>query len=44
MSSVIGVVVRNHSQARLFKANRMSIVSEIADQVNPHARSESGDR
>ncbi len=38
MSSVIGIVVCNHSQARLFKANQMSIVSEIADQVNPQAR------
>lgn len=38
MSSVIGIVVCNHSQVRLFKANNMSIVSEIADQVNPQAR------
>ena len=38
MSSVIGIVVCNHSQARLFKANSMAIVSEIADQVNPQAR------
>jgi len=38
MSSVIGVVVCNHSQARLFKANNMSIVSELSDLVNPDAR------
>ena len=38
MSSMIGVVVCNHYQARLFKANPMSIVSEVADWVNPDAR------
>lgn len=38
MSSTVGVIVCNHSRARLFKANAMSFVSELADQVNPAAR------
>lgn len=38
MSTVIGVIVCNHSRARLFKANAASLVSELADQVNPAAR------
>lgn len=38
MSTTIGVIVCNHSRARLFKANGMSLVSELSDQVNPAAR------
>ncbi|MFZ5653624.1 MAG: host attachment protein [Pseudomonadota bacterium] len=38
MSSTIGVIVCNHSRARLFKANALSLVSELVDQVNPAAR------
>lgn len=38
MASNIGVIVCNHSRARLFKANALSLVSELSDQVNPAAR------
>lgn len=38
MSSAIGVIVCNHSRARLFKATSQSLVGELADQVNPAAR------
>lgn len=38
MASNIGVIVCNHSRARLFKANALSLVRELYDQVNPAAR------
>lgn len=38
MASHIGVIVCNHSRARLFKADARSLVEELADQVNPAAR------
>lgn len=38
MSASIGVLVCNHSRARLFQANTRSFISELSDQVNPAAR------
>ena len=38
MASNIGVIVCNHSRARLFKADTHSLVKELSDQVNPAAR------
>ncbi len=38
MSTTVGVIVCNHSRARLFKADAHSLTQELSDQVNPAAR------
>ena len=38
MSASIGVLVCNHSRARLFQANTLAFINELSDQVNPAAR------